>query len=221
MPCYRDGGCGPCESYSCSECPASKPEYLTRRRASTRRMSPDVLARRVLTKQSRVEAGASDGNRSRDADDVLRELIRDERAQKPGVASRVIDAYLNSADRASAERLFLELTGASWTQYLKLSEAALDEVENLAPGTNPPKTVAPRGVNPSQLAKMPESAKLLVEQLPDWPHWRYKYFELNEATPRVGKTSEGLASVPSYAIKIWPAHGADDEERDDEAGDET
>lgn len=186
MPCYRDGGCGPYESYSCSECPASKPEYLTRRRASTRRMSPDVLARRVLTKQSRVEAGASDGNRSRDA-----------------------------------ERLFLELTGASWTQYLKLSEAALDEVENLAPGTNPPKTVAPRGVNPSQLAKMPESAKLLVEQLPDWPHWRYKYFELNEATPRVGKTSEGLASVPSYAIKIWPAHGADDEERDDEAGDET
>lgn len=28
MKCYRDGGCGPYEMYSCSECPASKPEYL-------------------------------------------------------------------------------------------------------------------------------------------------------------------------------------------------
>ena len=26
--CYRSGGCGPYEMYSCSECPASKPEYL-------------------------------------------------------------------------------------------------------------------------------------------------------------------------------------------------
>lgn len=30
MKCYRDGGCGPYEMYSCSECPASKPEYLIR-----------------------------------------------------------------------------------------------------------------------------------------------------------------------------------------------
>ena len=27
MKCYRDGGCGPYEMYSCSECPASKPDY--------------------------------------------------------------------------------------------------------------------------------------------------------------------------------------------------
>jgi hypothetical protein len=27
MACYRKGGCGPYEMYSCSECPASKPEY--------------------------------------------------------------------------------------------------------------------------------------------------------------------------------------------------
>lgn len=27
MSCYRKGGCGPYEMYSCSECPASKPEY--------------------------------------------------------------------------------------------------------------------------------------------------------------------------------------------------
>ena len=30
MTCYRKGGCGPYEMYSCSECPASKPEYLER-----------------------------------------------------------------------------------------------------------------------------------------------------------------------------------------------
>lgn len=28
MACYRSGGCGPYEMLSCSECPASKPEYL-------------------------------------------------------------------------------------------------------------------------------------------------------------------------------------------------
>ena len=27
MACYRNGGCGPYEGRSCSECPASKPEY--------------------------------------------------------------------------------------------------------------------------------------------------------------------------------------------------
>ena len=30
MACYRHGGCGPYEMMSCSECPASKPEYLQR-----------------------------------------------------------------------------------------------------------------------------------------------------------------------------------------------
>lgn len=30
MSCYRDGGCGPYEMCSCSECPASKPEYRIR-----------------------------------------------------------------------------------------------------------------------------------------------------------------------------------------------
>lgn len=30
MKCYRNGGCGPYEMYSCSECPASKKEYLNR-----------------------------------------------------------------------------------------------------------------------------------------------------------------------------------------------
>lgn len=30
MPCYKSGGCGAYEMRSCSECPASKPEYLLR-----------------------------------------------------------------------------------------------------------------------------------------------------------------------------------------------
>ena len=30
MPCYRSGGCGPYEMRSCSECPASNPEYAQR-----------------------------------------------------------------------------------------------------------------------------------------------------------------------------------------------
>lgn len=28
MPCFREGGCGPYENLSCSECPASRPEYI-------------------------------------------------------------------------------------------------------------------------------------------------------------------------------------------------
>lgn len=30
MACYRKGGCGPYEAYSCSECPASKSEYANK-----------------------------------------------------------------------------------------------------------------------------------------------------------------------------------------------
>ncbi len=30
MACYRYGGCGPYEMRLCSECPASKPEYVER-----------------------------------------------------------------------------------------------------------------------------------------------------------------------------------------------
>lgn len=30
MKCYRSVGCGPYENRSCSECPASKPEYVSR-----------------------------------------------------------------------------------------------------------------------------------------------------------------------------------------------
>lgn len=30
MTCYKSGGCGVYEMYSCSECPASKPEYANK-----------------------------------------------------------------------------------------------------------------------------------------------------------------------------------------------
>lgn len=35
MPCYRNGGCGPYEGRSCTECPASHPEYATRNANTT------------------------------------------------------------------------------------------------------------------------------------------------------------------------------------------
>lgn len=216
MPCYRDGGCGPYESYSCSECPASKPEYLTRRRVATARMTPDVVARRVLTKQSRADESPSSERPARDADDVLRDILRDRRTLKTGTASALISVYLNSADRSSVEAQFLALTGASWTQFLKLSEAVLDENETSSSETVPAAPAAALDVDPDLLAKMPESAKLLLEQIPDWPHWQYKYFEPNDPHPRLGATSAGLAAVPPYAVEVWPAHGRDDE--NDERG---
>lgn len=38
MSCYKDGGCGIYEMYSCSECPASKPEYLKRKTSTPQRL---------------------------------------------------------------------------------------------------------------------------------------------------------------------------------------
>lgn len=35
MQCYRDGGCGPYEGLSCTECPASKPDYKQRNKTKT------------------------------------------------------------------------------------------------------------------------------------------------------------------------------------------
>lgn len=37
MSCYRNGGCGPYEHRSCSDCPASKPEYLHEKGETKRR----------------------------------------------------------------------------------------------------------------------------------------------------------------------------------------
>lgn len=35
MVCYKSGGCGVYEMYSCGECPASKPSYLERNKRTT------------------------------------------------------------------------------------------------------------------------------------------------------------------------------------------
>ncbi len=39
MNCYKDGGCGVYEMYSCYECPASKPEYLKRKEREPQRVA--------------------------------------------------------------------------------------------------------------------------------------------------------------------------------------
>lgn len=35
MACYRKGGCGPYEMLSCGECPASNPNYLSKKRTTS------------------------------------------------------------------------------------------------------------------------------------------------------------------------------------------
>ena len=57
MACYRNGGCGPYENRSCSECPASKPEYA-------RRESEYEACRRL-----RAEAATLDEERKRAYDE--------------------------------------------------------------------------------------------------------------------------------------------------------
>ena len=41
MACYKSGGCGVYEMYSCSECPASKPEYLNKNESEATRTTTD------------------------------------------------------------------------------------------------------------------------------------------------------------------------------------
>ena len=38
MACYKKGGCGSFEMYSCSECPASKPEYLNKNKTTVKEL---------------------------------------------------------------------------------------------------------------------------------------------------------------------------------------
>ena len=42
MSCYKSGGCGVYEMYSCSECPASKPEYLERQKKTVIKEQPNT-----------------------------------------------------------------------------------------------------------------------------------------------------------------------------------
>ena len=57
MSCYKDGGCGIYEMYSCYECPASKPEYLKRKSREPQRLQAignlhDVAKQIWMTKWS-------------------------------------------------------------------------------------------------------------------------------------------------------------------------
>lgn len=47
MSCYRRGGCGPYEQMSCSECPASKPEYAKRYADEVKKTQSDVATIKI------------------------------------------------------------------------------------------------------------------------------------------------------------------------------
>lgn len=43
ITCYRNGGCGPYEMYSCYECPASKSDYMQVKTATKPQTNYDLL----------------------------------------------------------------------------------------------------------------------------------------------------------------------------------
>lgn len=47
MVCYKSGGCGVYEMYSCSECPASKPEYVNKNKSESIATTPEYIARKL------------------------------------------------------------------------------------------------------------------------------------------------------------------------------
>lgn len=51
MACYRNGGCGPYEMYSCSECPASKPEFIQRQTSYLENEQVRLIDANALTKK--------------------------------------------------------------------------------------------------------------------------------------------------------------------------
>ena len=53
MSCYKSGGCGVYEMYSCSECPASKPEYVSKNKSESIATTPEYL--RQLADETNVQ----------------------------------------------------------------------------------------------------------------------------------------------------------------------
>ena len=49
MACYRNGGCGPYEMYSCSECPASKSEYAQKQSTCSEKQQVRLIDANPLT----------------------------------------------------------------------------------------------------------------------------------------------------------------------------
>lgn len=54
MKCYRSGGCGPYEMYSCNECPASKPEYLKRYILSDKEIEVERKMAKIIEKLEKL-----------------------------------------------------------------------------------------------------------------------------------------------------------------------
>ena len=54
MDCYKNGGCGVYEMYSCSECPASKIEYLNKNKSEAIETTPEYFAS-VLADETNVQ----------------------------------------------------------------------------------------------------------------------------------------------------------------------
>lgn len=54
MSCYKNGGCGVYENRSCSECPASKLEYINKNKVTTIETTPEYFAR-IAEEEMNVE----------------------------------------------------------------------------------------------------------------------------------------------------------------------
>lgn len=51
MQCYRDGGCGPYEGLSCTECKASKPDYKQRKMAKQQKDMAEFIDSKLAEKE--------------------------------------------------------------------------------------------------------------------------------------------------------------------------
>ena len=209
MPCYRNGGCGPYEMYSCSECPASKKSYLDRDETKTGAFDlVAAIARRVVEKQTLVY-DIPVASAVVDADTVLADLLTSEDVETSGIAQRLIQIHADSTDKASVEELFAELVGTTWMQYLKLSEAALDQTIALAKNegdeTNATSTTSPNAIDPVTIQKINQNRgiPMPLRDLVTWTHWRYGFTdERQEWVER--EIHSSLNAVPAEAEEIWP-----------------
>lgn len=55
MACYKSGGCGAYEMYSCQECPASKPDYLNKNKEQIKDTMMRATLKAGVTKQKIID----------------------------------------------------------------------------------------------------------------------------------------------------------------------
>ena len=100
MACYRSGGCGPYENRSCSECPASKPEYLNRGKANVSRVDEPkpTIKIKVFVNEDGVSCAMKDTNLPVEIE-IIDEVAVQHSAQycddPDANADEYIDAYIN------------------------------------------------------------------------------------------------------------------------------